>query len=311
MITIYHKTVKDAQIRKIKNRKPGSWFRVVTPTEEEIQWLVSELGLEDGLIRDALDTYEVPRLEKKDAIIYVFNRTPVIRNDEVITIPILIAIGDNFVVTISNEVLEIFEQLTKRKQFNSQLTFSTTQKGRLVATLIYEITNDFNKQLINIRKQVRSRQVKLEHITNKDIMQMVAFESTLNDFLSALMPMRRSMEILTSGKILKLYEDDHDYIEDLFLSNGQLIEACKNKLKTIINIREAYSTIMTNNLNRVLRFFAALTIILTIPTIVGSMLGMNVPVPLASSSTAFYTILGSTILATIIVFIIFVKNKWI
>ena len=311
MIKIYHKTVKDAQIRKIKNHKPGSWIRVIMPTPEEIEWLVSELHLEEGLIRDALDTYEVPRLEKRDGVIYVFNRTPVLRNNEVVTIPVLIAVGDNFVATIAGEEIEIFEKFTKKKEYNPQFTFSTTQKSRLIASLLFEITNDFNRKLINIRKQVRSRQVKLEQITNKDIMQMVAVESPLLDFLSALIPMRASMEALTSGKILQLYEDDQDYIEDLFLSNGQLIEACKNKLKTIINIREAYSTIMTNNLNRVLRFFAALTIILTIPTIVGSMLGMNVPVPLANSETAFFAILGSTILATVLAFLIFVKNKWI
>ena len=108
MIKIYQKTVKDIRMRTIKQIKVGSWVYVTKPTEEEIEQLTEELGLEEGLIRDGLDTYEVPRLEVKKEVIYIFTRFPYNDGYETLTIPILIAIGPDFVVNISQKNKEFF-----------------------------------------------------------------------------------------------------------------------------------------------------------------------------------------------------------
>lgn len=311
MLKIYHKTIKDATIRSVKSAKAGSWIYAIDPTEEEIAHLVETYQVEEGLIHDALDIHEVPRLEKKDGAIYMFTRTPFLQNTEDPTTPLLIVVGETFVMTIAKNEPTALKKLLKVGDVRRQKTFCTTQKTRFVATILFEINREFNFKLNDIRKLVRRRQIQLERITNKDIMQMVVHENMLNDFLSALQPMHTSLQTLLAGKILTLFDDDRDYVEDLFLANGQLIEACNSKLRTIINIREAYATIMTNNLNRVLRFFAAITIILTIPTIAGSLFGMNVPVPFMRAEYAFHGIVGSTLLTSVIVYFIFVKKRWI
>ena len=116
---------------------------------------------------------------------------------------------------------------------------------------------------------------------------------------------------MLSGKHFKLYEEDKDLIEDLLLSNTQLIELSQNNLRTIVNIREGYSTIMTNNLNRIIKLFTSLTVILTIPTMIASIYGMNINLPLANNPLAFIIIMTSIIIISIILLIIFIKNDWL
>lgn len=311
MITIFQKTVKDARMRKVKQRKVGSWVHAVEPTDEEIGYLVNNLGLEEGLVRDALDPFEVPRLEKKDGIIYMFNRIPSEPGSQTVTSPMLIAVGSDFVATVCIHELPFLEYFTSRKEINQDIEFSTTQKMKLILLLLTEINKLYHQEIIKLRRQIRASQVSFEHITNTSIMRLVEIEGVLNDFLTALLPIQNNLDTLLSGKTLKLYEFDKEIIEDLYLSNGQLIELCKSKLKTTMNIRDAYSTIMTNNLNRVLRFFAALTIILTIPTIIGTLYGMNVSIPLADSPIAFPIVLGLILAFTASVYLIFTHKKWI
>jgi magnesium transporter len=311
MITIYQKTVKDARMRTLKQMKVGSWIHVVDPSEEEIDHIVANFDLEEGHVRDALDPFEVPRLEKKDGVIYIFTRIPVESEIPASTTPLLIAVGDTFVSTVSHAELPFLTTFTSKKEISEEIEFSTTQKTKLVLLLLTEINKLYNRSIIHIRRQIRANQVGFEHITNTSVMQLVEIESQLNDFLTALSPIHDNLDTLLSGKTLRLYEHDKDIMEDLYLSNGQLIELCKSKLKTVMNIRDAYSTIMTNNLNRVLRFFAALTIILTIPTIIGSLYGMNVAIPFSDSPHTFPILLILVLVLSAIVYYTFVRKRWI
>ena len=142
-------------------------------------------------------------------------------------------------------------------------------------------------------------------------MKLVAHESTLNDFLNALVPTNAFFQTLMAGKVLELYERDKDFMEDIFLSNNQIIERCKSNLKNIINTRGAYSTIMTNNLNRVIHLLTAITIVFTVPTIISSMYGMNITLPFSDSPIAFPAILGITFITMIVVIFVFIKKRWI
>ncbi|MCK5591137.1 MAG: magnesium transporter CorA family protein [Candidatus Pacebacteria bacterium] len=311
MIKIYQKTVRDIRMRTIKQIKVGSWVYVTRPTEEEIKQLVEELKLEEDLIRDGLDPYEVPRLEVKDEIVYIFTRFPHHNNNEILTSPVLIAIGPDFVVTLSKENTDFLDKFIQKTKKGVMKDFSTTQKTKLVLLILHEINSCYTNFLTKIHKQVKSAQVRLEHITNKNIVQLVGFEGTLNDFLSALQPTNEILQTLLSGKIIKLYEKDKDITEDLLLSNGQLIGACKSRLKMMTNIRETYSTIMTNDLNRVIRLLTVITILFTIPNIISSFYGMNISLPFAESPLAFAGIIITILVVSIILLLIFHKNKWL
>ncbi len=170
---------------------------------------------------------------------------------------------------------------------------------------------DFTSQLNKISKRIRSSITNLEKINNKDIIQFVSYESMLNEFLSDLIPTNSIINSLLANRNFKFTEDEHDLLEDIKLSNNQLIELSKANLKTIVNIREAYSTIMTNNLNRVIKLFTSLTVLLTIPTIIASIYGMNVQLPFADQSWVFAGIIGLIILILAGLSVIFIRNEWL
>lgn len=305
MIKIFHRTIKEPTLKELNHIQVGSFVYVEKPTEMEISLLAEKYGLDGGILRDARDPYEVPRLEVEDEVIYIFNRLAVTVYDRVETTPILIIYHKDFLMVVTRAEIPFIERLTTGKQFY------TTQKTKVLIQLLAEINRGYNNFLIDISRKVRNISINIEEISNQDIARFVHFESVINDFLSSLVPANGVIVKLLSGRFFKLYENDKDLIEDLSLAEKQLIDLCRSTLKTIVNIRSAYSTIMTNNLNRVLKMLAALTVVLTIPTIVGSFYGMNVVLPFSDSPKAFAVILALTILLSVLAMVVFIKNKWL
>ena len=306
MIKIYHKNIKENRLKILNKFKVGSWIYVENPSKEELKHLAKSFHLEKGLLKDALDPNEVPRMEVEKSTTYIFTRIPYSEKSKVSTMPVLVALGKDFLITISQQPLPLLD-----KFINGEVDFYTTQKTKLLLQIFSEINASYNVFLNNINRRVRAMSIELEKINNKDIVQFVTFEGNINDFLSALVPTNAILKNILSGKFLKLYEKDEELTEDLFLANGQFIESCRTILKTIVNVREAYSTIMTNNLNRVIKLLTALTIILTVPTIIASFYGMNVRLPFADNPLAFFVILGLTILISVFLLAIFIKNHWL
>ena len=309
MVNYYFKSVRDEQLKKIGKFKTGSWIYVEDPDKKELSQLAKKLSLEAGHLTDSTDPYEVPRLEIEKEAVYIFTRIPFsLENkiEKITTVPLLVIISNNFIMTISQKPLYFID-----KFLEGNIDFSTTQKTKLFLLIFSQINSSYNRNLTRIIRQVRTISIHLENIKNHDIVQFVMFEAVLNDFLSALNPTNNILKQLLSGKILKLYENDKDLTEDLFLSNNQLIERSQMNLNIISNIRNAYSTIMTNNLNRVIKFLTALTIILNVPMIISSFYGMNVSLPLAGSPMAFWQISSFTLIITLILLLVFSKNRWL
>ncbi|MBI4268250.1 magnesium transporter CorA family protein [Candidatus Uhrbacteria bacterium] len=306
MVSIYYRNIKESTLKKLDEFKVGSWISVQSPTEEEIAELVEKHALNDGLLRDALDFYEVPRVEVDGNVTYVFLRYPYTEEERIFTAPALIAIGEDFFLTVSAQPFPIEEKFV-----NGEVDFFTTQKTKFFLQFFFQINTSYTALLNSISRRIRAMGIKLERIENRDIMQLVAFENILNDFSAALVPTSVMLQNLLSGKYFRLYKNDQDLIEDLFLNTGQLVEQCRSNATSIVTVREAYSSIMTNNLNRVIRRLTALTIIFMVPNIVSGYFGMNVGLPYAEAAHAFSGILAFTLgITTILVFILW-KNRWL
>ena len=312
MIKIFHKTKKDFVLNEIEELKPHSWLFVENPTDSEIQTLIEKYRLDEGLLRDSLDPFEVPRIEldEEENITYVFTRVPhkVEQEKRIYTFPLMIAIAKDFLVTVSSghgtHVLNKFiDEKNKTK---------TTDTEKLFLQIFFEINRSYNSFLNSISRQVRGNEIKLEEIENRDVIRFFIYENTISDFLTALVPTNTLLKSISlSKRLVNMDEEEEELFEDLFLGNGQLIELCRSNLKYIVSLREAHSTILTNNLNRVIKLLTILTIVLTVPTIVSSFFGMNVPVPLANNPGGFWLISSFTIALIFILGIIFVKNKWL
>lgn len=306
MLTIYQKKLKDTKINQISEFKAGSWIRVKNPTQEDFDFLEDKFKLDPNILRDALDFYEMPRVEKEEDIIYIFARVPQKSGSAIITAPLLIAVGANFVLTFSKAESPILDKFSE-----NNVDFSTTQKTQFVLLIFSEIMKSYNNFLTGINKNVREVSSKFSKINEKVIISFVNSEEIINDFLLGLTYTKPALQYILCGKSLKLYKQDHELTEDLVLKTNELTEMCRSTLKNIVNVREAYSTIMTNDLNKVIKLFTSLTVIMTIPTIVASLYGMNVKLPFDGLSYAFWMIIGGTIAVVMIVFYIFNRNNWL
>ncbi len=306
MINYYYRSVKETALQKIDSPRPGTWVHVEGPTDEELDRVSEMFGLNRDLLNDAVDINEVPRFENENDISYFFTRFPHKNNSELGTATILIAVTPTEVITISNEHPAIFDEYIHNKS-----PLITTQRTKLFLMLVSANNKGYYNKLVSIRKKVQMSRVNLQKIKNKDITILVEIESTLNEYVNALVSSSSAIKKILSKNYLKLYDEDKDIIEDIQLEKQQQLETAKTNLKTIQNIRDAYTAIITNNLNSVIKLLTSLTIILTIPTIISSMYGMNVPLPFSNYEHAFFAISVFAILAMATVTFIFIKRDWI
>lgn len=306
MLTLYYKNIRSKELTTSDKFKNGSWIYAENPNEQEIENLVNEYNLEEGLLKDALDPYEVPRIEIENNVTYLFTRFVYEKGSNIFTAPILIAIGSNFVLTICDSNCSVLKNFIKER-----VDFNTTQKTKFLLQVLMSINKDYKVYIHKIGRKIKNFGSHLEKIDNKEIVEFVEFERILGDFLAALVPYNLVFENILHKNMIKLYEEDEDLVEDLSLSIGQLIEITKSSLRHIVNIREAYSTIMSNNLNKTMKALTSITIIMTIPTIITSFYGMNVALPLQDYSWAYAIISLFTFVSCVVFLAVFVKKKLI
>lgn len=305
MYTIYYKDLKQSKLTKRESMKPGCWVHSVTPDKKELKTLSEEFKLDISLLHDALDPFEVPRLEHIQDKLYIFTRCPILEEKEIITVPILIILSDEFLVTVTDKTLPFLDKFQRNK-----VDFFTTQKVKLLLQIFFSIHAQYHEFITIINKSIKRKRVNLEKISNHDISQFIHFEETINEFITDLIPTGVILTNLLSGNMVTLFEEDKDLVEDLLLSNNELINLSRAKLKSLINIRNAYSTIMTNNLNQVMRVLTGLTVILMVPTIITGAYGMNISLPYADSPFAFVGLIAFTTIVSIILLFLFIKNRW-
>jgi len=306
MIVYYIRTVREERITEIPEFRKGCWIHVVDPTDGELVYLEDTFGLEKDLLADALDPYEVPRVELDEGITYVYTRVPDSNEKEHSTSPVLMAVGETFVLSVMRHSLPFLTNIIEGKT-----TAHTTQKTNFFIQFFFEITKSYNSSITSINRRIRSIQIDVRKVNKSEIAQFVIYENRLNDYLAALIPTDNLLRSLLSGRYLQLFEDDHDFVEDLKLANGQLLEIVNSNLKIIANVRSSYSALITTELNHTIRILTALTIILAVPTLIASLFGMNVPIPQSENPLAFVGIVGLSVFISLVLFIVFLKNRWL
>lgn len=304
MIKYLRRSINDQKIKTIEKFKPGLWIYVESPSEEEINKLAERFKLDVGLLTDATDPYEIPRLEM-DEEAYVFSRTPINDNGVISSTPILFILGKDFFITIVQKNIPFFD-----KFFENKINFSTTQKYKFFAKIFGEINSSYQTTLNNINKKISHVIGNIENIQNKDITELIGYEQISNDLLNRLIQINNVLNAVSNSKQIIFNEEEKDLIDDVFLANGQLIDLTKNTLQSVKNLRDSYSTILTNNLNRVIKLLTTITVIFTIPTMIAGLWGMNVAVPFHDSPYAFAIIMGIVVALCGLLLYIFNKKDW-
>lgn len=308
MIRYFRKTDK-TRLRHPTKYEPGTWVYAENPKLEEIEKLVHQLKLDGGHLADAQDADEMPRLEREDDQLYFFTRQP-FTNDELHleTTPVLFVIAPKFLLTLTNRPLSRLERFTEEK-----LVFNTSQPERLVLIIMAEMLDQYDLYLNQVSRQIKGIRSRLRNseINNRDFVDFALVEDELNEVLAALTPTAAILKRLLVNKHLKLTQADHEVVEDLILASEQLIESAKSSTKSIVNIREVYSAIMTNNLNRIIRILTVLTVLLSILTFITGLFGMNVLVPFTAEKHAFSIVLAGSLTLVLLLLFMFRRNRWL
>ncbi|HSX17569.1 MAG TPA: magnesium transporter CorA family protein [Patescibacteria group bacterium] len=306
MIKYFFKSLRSERVQEQDAYKPGSWVYVEAPSREEIDLLVKKFNVTEGHLQDALDEDEMPRLEKEGDQSYIFVRFAYKSTEgELVTAPLLFIFSNDLVITVSQVRFPSLEAF-----MNGKVSFATTQRAKLILLILQQIVEQYDGFITRTSKQIKLIRSRLRghEITNQDFIDFVMIEDELNEFLSSLMPTNATLRRLLLGRYMPLFAEDQDIVEDLLLNNEQSIEACNSNMQSIIHIREAYTSISSNNLNRTMKILTAATVLIAVPNLFYSMYGMNVPLPLQHEPW-MYWLLNSFLLVLIISGAVFARRK--
>lgn len=306
MIKYYYKSLRSQELKEFDASKRGAWVYVENPTHKEVAHLVKQFNLSEGHVADALDEDEMPRLERENDQTYIFVRAAyTTANGEVDTVPLLFIFASDVIITVSLKKLGCLDMF-----LNNRVEFATTQRTKMVLQVMHQIVEQYDSYITLASKQIKAIRSRLRghEISNQDFIDFVTIEDELNEFLSALMPTNATLRRLSLGRHIQLFEEDQDLVEDLLLSNEQSIEACRSNVKSIINIRQAYSSISSNNLNRTMKILTLVTVIIALPNTFFGMYGMNINLPFQDIAGVYFGIVITTLVA-IFGIVAFLKNR--
>ncbi len=304
MLQYLRSTTRQLDIKPDDRLRAGSWIRSDKPNEQERQQLV-KLGIDEDILLDALDPHEVPRVETDDGWTYFITRLPD-TDDEFndFTTPILFAIGAEHTVTVSRDSLGRLWQ-----PFIERTKAPTTQKSRLFMLMMEAIVRQYQTRVASINRQMRAATDDVRNLRARDIATLTEYERKLNDYLDAIQPTNVAVEKLLGGRLLPLYEDDRDLVEDLSVDLEQLMSRCKSLLRTITNVRDSYRAVIDTRLNETVRILTVITLALTIPTMVAGLYGMNVELPGESWPHMFWLVVGVSAVSAMLLSFYFLKKR--
>jgi len=307
MLTIYKTTEQGLeQLESIAN---GAWVKAIDPTPEEIQQLV-DWGIDADYINYSLDLDEMPRLERDEDYTFILIRIPHSQPNSDIpyaTIPLGILIKGNMIVTICRYEKEMFKVLANGKY----RLLKTGKRYRFALYIFLETATRYLMHLREINRMTEAIEDKLQQSTrNREVLELLKYQKSLTYFATALRSNEVMMERVQRTQIFNYYEEDQDLLEDVLTENQQAIQMTNINTEILSSMMDAFASIISNNLNGVMKALAAITIIINVPAVVAAFYGMNVKLPGEEHSLAFLMVLGVSLALTAIATFIFYKRDW-
>lgn len=275
MITFYNSD--NGPLQQCSEPSSGCWISVVDPTPQEIKDLIEVYGLDSGFVKSSLDEEESSRIEREDDQTLVIVDTPFSSVDEentlmFSTLPIGIILTEEYVFTISLKPTRIIDEAVDGSIRNLRPTFKT----RFVLQLLLRIATLFLIYLKQIDKISSAAEQQLHGaLKNELLMQLLALEKSLVYFSTSLKANEATIEKILRGRVIKLYDEDQDLLEDVLIEMKQAIEMASIYTGILSSMMDGFSSVISNNLNMVMWRLTVLTVILEIPNIVFSFYGIN------------------------------------
>mgnify|MGYP003937889669 FL=1 len=313
MLEIYKTQAEGHELLRLDTVEKGCWINLVAPTEEEIEFVVKNIDAEQTFLRDALDDEEKPRIDvDEDQTLIIIDIPYVYEDDQSIkfeTVPMgLLLVRDDYIITISSRQSTVLERFR-----NGQIRdFYTYKKTRFILQILYYVSTDYLKYLKHIdRKSELIEKALHKSMRNKELYKLLDLSKSLVYFNTSLKSNETVLERLLTGKFIKMYEEDADILDDTIIENKQAIEMASIYSSILSGTMDAFASIISNNQNEVMKFLAAMTIVMAIPNMVYSFFGQNFGLPLQSNPFMWlYVLAGSIVVSLAIAFILWKRDMF-
>ena len=310
MLTIYRST--ETGLATLTDIIPGCWISAIEPTTDEIEQ-IHHLGIPRDFLTYPLDLDERPRTEREDdGSMLIILRVPYYEGPKVdvpyTTVPLGIIITEKYIVTVCRRPNEAIQELTSGRIRG----LSTVKRNRFILRMLLLTASRYLENLRQINRTVEALEDQCQgSIRNREMLELLKYQKSLVYFTTALKGNQLMMERLQRSQLFHMYPDDEDLLEDVITENQQALEMVNISSSILTSMMDAFASLISNNLNEVMKFLASITIILSIPTIVTSFFGMNIPLPWAKDGLAPVYIFGIFLLLSIGVVLLFRRRDWL
>lgn len=310
IITIYRSGV-DNGLEVTGRYESGAWVNVVNPSPAEISELVTRFTIPSDFLTDPLDVDERARIEREEGNTLILLRTPRREATEAdipfTTLPIGIILTQGLVITISLTEVDVVAEFLNGKVRN----FSTGNSTRFVLLLFLRTSLLFLRYLKEINRMTTAIENDLHRaLRNVQLIRLLNMEKSLVFFITSLRSNALMLEKFNTSGCLRMNEDDRDIFEEVVIENKQAIEMANIYTSILSGMMDAFASIISNNLNVVIKLLTTVTIILMIPTLVASIYGMNVELPFQHSQYAFLIVIAFSIMVSILGIAVFWRKEF-
>lgn len=308
----YYKTI-DNKIKKIDTIQDDCWISLISPDDQELKMVSSRCNIDMDDLKSALDKDERSRMEVEDEYTMVLVNIPTVQEESkqelYDTIPLALFIAKKNVVTVCLEASPILKAFVtgKTKEFN------TNYKSRFVLQVLYRTASTYLYYLRQVDKKSEAIEARLHKSTdNNDLLELLKLEKSLVYFTTSLRTNESVMEKLFKSPSLKKYPEDEELLEDVIVENKQAMEMANIYSGVLQSMVDAFASVISNNLNIVMKVLAVVTVVMSVPTMIYSAYGMNVlpaGMPFAEDPNGFWIIVGISVIISVVSMIIINKMK--
>ena len=301
----------DDHLTECTTLEKGCWVHLQNPTREEIDGLNTRFALDPTYLAAALDEEESARIEHEGDQTLIIVDIPYVESEGsgyiYSTIPLGIVLVDDIIITVCTRDTPIIADFTQERVRN----FWTFKRTRFILQLLHRNASRFLAYLKQIDKSSMHVQEKLEKSSrNQELLQMMKLEKSLVFFSTSLKGNELVMEkLLRQESVLKRFPEDTDLLEDVIIENKQAMEMCAIYRDIMSGTMDAFASIISNNLNITMKVLTSLTMVLSVPTIIASLWGMNVHVPFEDSGFGFWFVIGLTAVCSLLAFLLMYKKR--
>ncbi len=305
MIKILKNTEQDKSLKELDKIEKGCWIDLEKPTEKEIAYVIEATGVDEMLLKYALDEEETSHIDTEEDQILISINMPITEKNSrgklYTTMPLgILVVRDDYIITISSNKFSLLDMLSRKKTIVGEI--ATYKKSRFAFQLIYITSVEFLRYLTYISKDMEIFEDNLtKSMSNKELLKLINYQKSMIFFNTALKTNQAVMERLRRGKFIKLYEEDEDILEDAVIENRQAMEMATTYSEILNGMTDIFGTVVSNNLNNVMKLLTSITLIISIPTLITSFMGMNVDFPFNTGVYGFYGIVGITAIITVLV----------